>query len=267
MTERVALITGGAGAAGRAIAARLASTGVCVALADLDGPGSEAAAAEVEGQACGLAMDVTKQDSIATAVDSLLGRWGRIDILVNNAGILVREDSWDMDVATFDRIVEVNFKAPFLVARAVIPTMKQQRYGRLVAITSRNSIAGGMPAYGGSKAGLTALAVSWARELGPWGITSNAVAPSPIQVTPGLGVLKMTPEQQWERSKAYIQRTPLQRLATRDDVAAAVAYFASEEAGFVTGETLYVAGGSQLAPAGSYPDLPPRPGSAERTNP
>ena len=88
------------------------------------------------------------------------------------------------------------------------------------------------------------------------------VAPSPIQVTPGLGVLKMTPEQQWERSKAYIQRTPLQRLATRDDVAAAVAYFASEEAGFVTGETLYVAGGSQLAPAGSYPDLPPRPAFA-----
>ena len=263
MTQRVALITGGAGALGRAIATRLAASGVRVALADLDGSASIAAAADVQGEALGLTMDVTKQDSIAAAVEQLLARWGRIDILVNNAGILVREDTWDMDVAVFDRIVEVNFKAPFLVARAVIPSMKKQRYGRLVAITSRNSVAGGMPAYGGSKAGLGALAISWARELGPWNITSNAVAPSPIQVTPGLGVLKMTPDQQWERSKGYIQRTPLQRLATREDVAAAVAYFASEEAGFVTGETLYVAGGSQLAPAGSYPELPPKTEAAQ----
>jgi 3-oxoacyl-[acyl-carrier protein] reductase len=196
-----------------------------------------------------------KQDSIGAAVDGLLARWDRIDILVNNAGILTPEDNWEMDIQLFDRIVEVNFKAPFLVTRAVVPTMKKQRYGRLVAITSRNIIAGGMPAYGGSKAGLTALAVSWARELGAWKITSNAVAPGPITVTPGLGVLKMTPEYQRERSKGYIQRTPLQRLATREDVAAAVAYFASEEAGFVTGETLHVAGGAQLAPVGRYPEL------------
>ncbi|WP_432166172.1 SDR family NAD(P)-dependent oxidoreductase [Streptomyces sp. bgisy031] len=254
MVERVALITGGAGAVARAIAARFTARGVRVALADLDGAAAKSAAEELPGDVRGLTMDVTDQESVAAAVAALVDSWGRIDVLVNNAGLLVREDGWDMDPDTFDRIVEVNFKGPFLVTRAVVPVMKEQRYGRLVAITSRNSIAGGMPAYGGSKAALDALSVSWARELGPWNITSNAVAPSPIQVTPGLGVLRMTPEQQWERSSAYIQRTPLQRLATRDDVAAAVAYFASEDAGFVTGETLYVAGGSQLAPVSRYPD-------------
>lgn len=255
MSRRVALITGGAGALGRALAARFVADGRQVALGDLDGRAAQEAAAEVPGEACGLAMDVTDSESIDAAVDAVLSRWGRIDILVNNAGLLIRDDSWDMDVDVFDRLTAVNFKGPFLVTRAVVPAMKRQNYGRLVAITSRNSIAGGMPAYGGTKAGLNALAISWARELAPWNITSNSVAPSPIQVTPGLGVLPMTPEQQWERSSGYIQRTPLQRLATREDVASAVAYFASEEAGFVTGETLYVAGGSQLAPVTRYPEF------------
>jgi NAD(P)-dependent dehydrogenase (short-subunit alcohol dehydrogenase family) len=161
-----------------------------------------------------------------------------------------------MDEATFDRIVRINLKGPFLVTRAVIPTMKAQGHGRLIAITSRNSLAGGMPAYGASKAGLDALTVSWARELGAWNITANAVAPSSIAVTPGLDILNRTPEQQMASNRLAIARTPIQRLATREDIAGAVAYFASEEAGFVTGETLYVAGGSQLAPVGKYASDP-----------
>jgi 3-oxoacyl-[acyl-carrier protein] reductase len=130
--------------------------------------------------------------------------------------------------------------------------MKAQGQGRLIAITSRNSLAGGMPAYGASKSGLDALTVSWARELGAWNITANAVAPSSIAVTPGLDILNRTPEQQLASNRLAISRTPIQRLATREDIAGAVAYFASEESGFVTGETLYVAGGSQLAPVGRY---------------
>lgn len=201
-------------------------------------------------------MDVTSAESVERAVAQVLARFERIDILVNNAGVLVKDDHAEMDEATFDRIVKVNLKGPFLVARAVIPVMKAQRYGRLVAITSRNSLAGGMPAYGASKAGLDALTISWARELGAWNITANAVAPSSIAVTPGLDIMNRTPEQQMESNRLAISRTPIQRLATRDDIAGAVAYFASEEAGFVTGETLYVAGGSQLAPVSRYASDP-----------
>lgn len=246
------MITGGAGALGQAIAARLGKDGCQIIVAGKNPASCETVAKNLGANAVAVEMDVTSASSIERAVGHVLKRWGRIDILVNNAGVLAKDDHAEMDEATFDRIVAVNFKGPFLVTRAVIPAMKAQRYGRIVSITSRNSLAGGMPAYGSSKAGLAALTVSWARELGPWHITANAVAPSPIAVIPGLDTSNRTPEQQLAGSRHFISRTPIQRLATREDIAGAVAYFASEEAGFVTGETLCVAGGSQLAPAGSY---------------
>lgn len=254
--KRVALVTGGAGALGRGIGARLQKDGFRVVLADINANACEVAAKELGGDAFSLEMDVTSAASINTAVALVLERWGRIDVLVNNAGVLVKEDHCEMDEITFDRIVQINLKGPFLVTKAVIPTMKAQGQGRLIAITSRNSLAGGMPAYGASKSGLDALTVSWARELGAWNITANAVAPSSIAVTPGLDILNRTPEQQQASNRLAISRTPIQRLATREDIAGAVAYFASEEAGFVTGETLYVAGGSQLAPVGRYASDP-----------
>ncbi len=250
--KRVALVTGGAGALGRGIAARLQRDGCRIVLADINASACEDAAKDLGNDAFGVEMDVTSAVSVEAAVARVLKRWGRIDILVNNAGVLVKEDNSSMDEATFDRIVRINLKGPFLVTRAVIPTMKAQGWGRLVAITSRNKLAGSMPAYAASKAGLDALTVSWARELGEWNITANAVAPSSIAVTPGLDILNRTPEQQLASNRLAISRTPIQRLATREDIAGAVAYFASEEAGFVTGETLYVAGGSQLAPITKY---------------
>lgn len=254
--KRVALVTGGAGALGRGIGARLQKDGYRIVLADINAAACEEAAKELGGDAFGIEMDVTLDASVRAAVARVLERWGRIDILVNNAGVLVKEDHCEMDEATFDRIVRINLKGPFLVTRAVIPAMKAQGHGRLIAITSRNSLAGGMPAYGASKSGLDALTVSWARELGAWNITANAVAPASIAVTPGLDILNRTPEQQLASNRLAISRTPIQRLATREDIAGAVAYFASEEAGFVTGETLYVAGGSQLAPVGRYASDP-----------
>jgi NAD(P)-dependent dehydrogenase (short-subunit alcohol dehydrogenase family) len=250
--QRVALVTGGAGALGRAIGARLQHAGCRIVLADIHAASCEAAARDIGHDTYGIQMDVTSATSVESAVAQVLGRLGRIDILVNNAGVLVKEDHCEMDEETFDRIVRVNLKGPFLVTRAVVPAMKARRFGRLIAITSRNSLSGGMPAYGASKGGLDALTVSWARELGEWNITANAVAPSSIKVTPGLDILNRTPEQQMTSNRLAIARTPIQRLATREDIAGAVAYFASEEAGFVTGETLYVAGGSQLAPVGRY---------------
>ncbi|WP_175690544.1 SDR family NAD(P)-dependent oxidoreductase [Burkholderia anthina] len=250
--KKVAFVTGAAGAVGRAIAQRLAHDGNRIVFADLDRGTCEALAAELGGGSIGVELDITNDASVRKAVAEVIERLGRIDTLVNNAGVLVREDHCEMAEDVFDKIIAVNLKGPFLMTRAVIPHMKAQKYGRLVAITSRNSLAGGMPAYGSSKAGLQALTVSWARELGAWNITANAVAPGSIAVTPGLGLLKRTPEEQLHAARHAIARTPIGRLATREDVASAVAYFASEEAGFITGETLYVAGGAQLAPLATY---------------
>ncbi|WP_028219669.1 SDR family NAD(P)-dependent oxidoreductase [Paraburkholderia oxyphila] len=250
--RRVALVTGGAGALGRGIGARLQKDGYQIVLADINASACDDAANDIGGDTFGVQMDVTSAPSVESAVDRILDRVGRIDILVNNAGVLVKDDHASMDEETFDRIVRVNLKGPFLVTRAVIPAMKKQRYGRLIAITSRNKLSGGMPAYAASKAGLDALTVAWARELGDWNITANAVAPGSIKVTPGLDILNRSPEQQLASNRLAISRTPIQRLATREDIAGAVAYFASEEAGFVTGETLFVAGGFQLAPASRY---------------
>lgn len=252
-SKRVAFVTGAAGAVGRAIAERLARDGNRIVYADLDGAICDELARDLGDGAIGVEVDITNDASVRKAVAEVIERFGRIDILVNNAGVLVREDNCEMDEDVFDRIINVNLKGPFLITRAIIPHMKAQNYGRLVAITSRNYLAGGMPAYGASKAGLQALTVSWARELGAYGITANAVAPGSIAVTPGLGLLKRTPEEQLHAARHSIARTPIQRLATRDDVASAVAYFALEESGFVTGETLYVAGGAQLAPVATYP--------------
>lgn len=254
--QRVALITGGAGALGRAIGARLTRQGVRTVLADLDVKVCDEVAAGLSGGAFGVAMDVTSAQSVRAAVDAVVARAGRVDILINSAGISVRGDNAEMDEAAFDRVMNVNLKGPFLVVRALIPTMKAQKFGRIVSLGTRNSLAGGLPAYGASKAALEALTISWARELGPWNITANAVSPGPVAVSGGLGLVKRTAEEQLHLSRHYISRTPIARLATCEDVAAAVTYFASDDAGFVTGETLRVAGGAQLAPLATYPSDP-----------
>jgi 3-oxoacyl-[acyl-carrier protein] reductase len=253
---RVALITGGAGALGRAIARRLSEDGVSIVLADLDGALCDQVAATIGVGGFGVSMDVTVKGSVTKAIASVVDRHGRIDILVNGAGISVPGDTSAMGEADFMRVLDVNLVGAFRVVQAVVPIMIEQRYGRLVHLGSRNSLAGGMPAYGASKAGLEALSVSWAREYGDYNITSNTVAPGPVRVEQGLGLVKRTEAEQAHLSRHLIARTPIGRLATSADVAAAVAYFASEAAGFVTGETLFVAGGAQLAPLSRYASDP-----------
>ncbi len=252
-SNRVALVTGGAGALGRAIGARLAKSGVQVAVADLDVGVCNTVAADLGNNSFGVALDVTSADSVQGAVDSVMANSSRVDILINCAGISVSGDNSEMEEPDFVRTLDVNLKGPFLVVRSISGIMKAQKYGRIVSICTRNSLAGGMPAYGSSKAGLEALTISWAREFGQWDITANAVAPGPVAVENGLGLVKRSADEQLHMSRHYIARTPIRRLASCNDVAAAVAYFASEEAGFVTGEILRVAGGAQLAPIATYP--------------
>jgi NAD(P)-dependent dehydrogenase (short-subunit alcohol dehydrogenase family) len=240
--NKVALVTGAGRGIGLGIARLLARDGARVALADVDAAALGAAVQQVTGlagQARAFVLDVTRRVQIQAVVDEVLVHWGRIDILVNNAGIYevlpveaIREAQWD-------RVLAVNLKGAFFCCQAVIPPMKGQGGGRIISIASSAGKTGGTLAgahYSVSKAGLICLTKQLARELGPHGITVNAVAPGRID-TPMIRVASD------EENQAFVQRTPLGRLGRPEDVAQAVAFLASDEAEFITGEILDVNGG------------------------
>jgi 3-oxoacyl-[acyl-carrier protein] reductase len=242
LRDRVAIVTGAARGIGCAIALALAREGARVAACDL-GLGLlddvVRRAREGGGQVIPLAVDVTRKDQVERAVGQVLDRWGRVDVLVNNAGIYevlpveaISEEQWD-------RVLAVNLKGAFFCCQAVIPAMVQQGSGRIVSIASSAGKSGGTLAgahYAVSKAGVICLTKQLARELGPHGITANAVAPGRID-TP---MIHLSSD---EENEAFRLRTPLGRLGTPEDVAGAVVFLASDEASFITGEIVDVNGG------------------------
>lgn len=239
---RVAIVTGAARGIGRGIALALAREGAAVAALDLQLSLLDDLVGHVRlqgGQVLPLAVDVTRKVQIEQAVAWVVAEWGRVDILVNNAGIYevlpieaISEEQWD-------RVMAVNLKGAFLCCQAVIPAMKQQASGRIVSIASSAGKSGGTLAgahYSVSKAGIICLTKQLARELGPYGITANAVAPGRID-TP---MIRLASD---EENEAFRLRTPLGRLGTPEDVAGAVVFLASDEASFITGEIVDVNGG------------------------
>jgi 2-hydroxycyclohexanecarboxyl-CoA dehydrogenase len=252
MSNRVALVTGGAQGIGRGIVETLGANGFHVAVGDLRLDLAEEAATAVNsagGRAVAVEMDVTDTSSVQAAVKSLTESLGAVEILVNNAGFDDFMKFLDSTEDFWDRILEVNFKGALRVIQAVAPGMVEQRFGRIVNIGSDAGRVGSSleAVYSGAKGGIIAFTKTLARELATKGITANTVCPGPTD-TPALRKFADNAGEDAEKVIAGMTRAvPMKRLAQPADVAAAVAFFASDAAGYVTGQTLSVSGGLTMA--------------------
>lgn len=243
----VAIVTGAGGGIGSAIASALQKCGIAVALLDVDKQKVDAvrdAVEKVGGHALSVAADVSDYSACVSAVENVASTLGPPTILVNNVGISPKTNGralsvWEMPPEEWDRVIEVNLNSAFYMTRLVTPHMVDGRQGRVVNISS---VAGEVYCdivashYAATKAALIGLTRHWAAELGPYGVTVNAVAPGRIE-TPLLATVSASV------NSAVISATPMARLGKPAEVADAVTFFVSEQACFVTGQVLDVAGG------------------------
>lgn len=240
-TGKVAVVTGAARGIGQAITLKLAEGGADVAICDLKTEWLEETKAKVESlgrKALPLAVDVSNGDQVNACIDAVLKEFGKIDIMVNNAGITKDGLLIRMSDADWDAVLGVNLKGTFLFTRAVARPMMKQRSGAIVNIASVVGIMGnpGQANYTASKGGVIALTKTTAKELGSRGIRCNAVAPGFISS-------KMTDVLSQEVRDKYMENIPLRAFGTQQDVANGVAFLASDEASYVTGQVLSVNGG------------------------
>jgi len=246
---RVAIVTGGANGIGAGISDVLGSERARVAVADLDLAAAERSAAELteRGQeAIAVAVDVVERESVDRMAAAVLERWGRIDILAANAGIYPQATVEEIDDALFDRIFDVNLKGTLHSIQACLPAMRSRGYGRAVltsSITGAFVGAEGFASYGASKTAMLGLMRGAALEVVGDGITINAILPGNVR-TAGFEKLDQVYRDQIMRA------IPMGRLAEAEDVGWAVRFLASEEAGYITGQSLVLDGG-QLLPEGA----------------
>jgi len=241
----VAVVTGGGGGIGSAIAAGLASAGVAVAVWDLDAARAEAVAGRLGGPALGVGVDITDRSSVVAALAATETALGPVGVLVNNAGIDKIEPFLDSQEATWERIVAVNYLGTVRCCHVVVPAMVERGAGRVVCIASDAGRVGssGEVVYSGTKGAVIAFAKALAREVAARGVTVNVVCPGPTD-TP---LLDQVAEASQKLYDGLAKAVPMRRIGQPDDVAPAVVFLASEGARYITGQTLSVSGGLTMA--------------------
>ena len=241
LTDKTAIVTGAGRGIGRAIALKLAGAGATVVVSDILDKEAEAVAKEIKangGQSLVCLADVSSSADVARLVEETLAAYNRIDILVNNAGIARDQLLLRMSEEDWDKVIAVDLKSVFLCTKAVLRNMVRQRWGRVISISSIAGLIGnpGQANYSSAKAGIIGFTRTVAKEVGSHGVTVNAVAPGFIETD-------MTRQMKEERRQEIKKYIPLDRFGTPEDVAEAVAFLASEEAGYITGQVLSINGG------------------------
>ncbi|MDP4104564.1 MAG: 3-oxoacyl-ACP reductase family protein [Bacillota bacterium] len=248
LNNRVAIVTGSGSkrGIGRTIALTLAKQGAAVVVADLFMDGIQDtvnAITEAGGKALGIELNVTSKESIDAMVEKVLQTYGRIDILVNNAGISQKVTVQDMTLGDITKVFNVNMFGLFLCSQAVLETMKKQKFGRIVSLSSVSAKRGGGvfggPHYSASKAAVLGFSKNLAREVALDGITVNCVAPGLVNTD----IWKSLPEDQ---AKKVIDGIPMGRPGETEEIAATIAFLVSEEASYITGEEIDINGGSHM---------------------
>lgn len=238
---KVALITGASRGIGRAIAETLVARGARVVGTATTQSGAEAISRYLSGKGCGVLLDVTKPASVSSALENILAEFGEVDILVNNAGITHDNLLMRMKDDEFQDIIDTNLTSVFRLSKAVLRAMMKKRSGRIITIGSVVGSMGnaGQANYAAAKAGLIGFSKSLAREVASRGITVNVVAPGFIETD-------MTRTLSEEQRAGMMAKIPAGRLGVAQDVASAVAFLASNEAAYITGETLHINGGMYM---------------------
>ncbi len=247
MPQRIAIVTGAARGIGAGTAKRLASEGMAVAVLDLKEGDGEQTVAEIEkagGRAIAVGADVSKSDEVQAAVEQVVAGLGEPTVLVNNAGVTRDNLLFKMSENDWDTVMNVHLRGAFLMTRATQKYMVNAKWGRIVNLSSVSATGNrGQVNYSAAKAGLQGLTKTLAIELGKFGITANAVAPGFIVTDMTAATAARLGMSFEDFQAAGAAQIPVQRVGQVADVAAAISFLVSEEAGFISGQVLYIAGG------------------------
>jgi 3-oxoacyl-[acyl-carrier protein] reductase len=250
VSDRIALVTGAAQGIGAAIAARLAAGGARVGVLDLQRDAAQQVADEITsagGTALALGADVSQREQVQAAVDTLAAEFGGLHILVNNAGVLRDNLLFKMSDDDWTTVMEVHLRGAFLCSQIAQRHMVEARYGRIICMSSTSALGNrGQSNYSTAKAGLQGLTKTLAIELGPFGVTANAIAPGFIETAMTKATAERIGTTIEQMREGVANAIPVRRGGVPDDIANAALFFAGEESGYVTGQVLYVDGGRGL---------------------
>ncbi|CAN5170572.1 3-oxoacyl-ACP reductase FabG [soil metagenome] len=247
--DRVVIVTGGARGIGAATAKRFAAEGASVAVLDLEQQPATAAAEALGGgaRALGVACDVAEAESVEAAVTAVVDELGKVDALVNNAGVTRDNLLFKMTEDDWDTVIGVHLRGSFLMSRAVQKHMVAAKYGKVLNLSSASALGNrGQANYSAAKMGLQGFTRTLALELGPFGINVNAVAPGFIVTDMTDATARRVGVAPEEYRRLAAERNPVRRVGYPEDVAATVAFLCSDEASYITGQTVYVDGGAKI---------------------